>query len=63
MAYGTGFLPDKNYDGIPTIIVGAVPFIINFIIFSIKIYLSILKYRKKNSNKLDEAPPVIMEEG
>ena len=62
MIYGTGFILDKNYDGIPTIIVGAVPFVINIIIFSIKTYFNIMKYRKKNNDKTIETPPVIIEE-
>lgn len=63
MIYGTGFLLDNNYDGIPTIIVGAVPFIINFLVFCIKTYLHIIKWREKILDKKTDPvlPPVIEE--
>ena len=38
--YGIGFLIDNNYDGIPIIITGTIPFIITNIILLIKIYFT-----------------------
>ena len=54
--YGTGFLLDNNYDGIPTVIVGVIPFIINFMVLCIKIYFDINKWRKKHETKPPEIP-------
>jgi len=56
MIYGTGFLLDNNYDGIPTVIVGVIPFIINFMVLCIKIYFDINKWRKKHETKPPEIP-------
>ena len=59
MIYGTGFLLDNNYDGIPTVIVGVIPFIINFMVLCIKIYFDINKWRKKHETKPPEIPETI----
>ena len=39
--YGLGFLLDKNYDGIPIILVGAIPFLISTLLLILKIPLHI----------------------
>ena len=61
MLYGTGFLLDNNYDGIPTVIVGVIPFIINFIVFCIKIHFDIKKWNIKNKKKLEKSESVDQE--
>ena len=49
--YGIGFILDKNYDGIPIIITGVIPFIITSILFFIKLTFGIQKYLKKKKSK------------
>lgn len=51
--YGIGFLLDKNYDGIPIILVGAIPLLISTLLLILKIYYSCVK---KTISKLE--PPI-----
>tara|TARA_B110000208_G_C11578857_1_gene361775 strand:- start:199 stop:549 length:351 start_codon:yes stop_codon:yes gene_type:complete len=48
--YGIGFLLDKNYDGIPIILVGVIPLLITSLLGTIKTYFRIRKYYKKKRN-------------
>ena len=45
--YGIGFLLDDNYDGIPIILAGYVPFMISLLLVILKIYFTIDKKNKK----------------
>ena len=62
--YGTGFLLDNNYDGIPIILSGVIPFMISSILLILKIYFTIKKKQliangrhniEKNEIEEDEA--------
>lgn len=44
--YGIGFLVSGNYDGIPIIITGVIPFIITCILLFLKILFKIIKKKK-----------------
>ena len=44
--YGTGFLLSNNYDGIPIVITGVIPFIITCILIFLKILFKIFKRKK-----------------
>ena len=52
--YGIGFLLDDNYDGIPIILAGCIPFIISSLLVILKIYFTIDKKNKnKKNNEID----------
>jgi len=48
--YGTGFLLSNNYDGIPIVITGIIPFIITSILLFLKILFKILKRNETSKN-------------
>lgn len=54
--YGIGFILDENYDGIPIIIVGVIPFLISLLLLILKIYFKCTK--KKIENKVEEVEQV-----
>ena len=62
--YGIGFLLEKNYDGIPIILVGIIPLLITSLLGTIKTYFRIIKYYKKKNLKIktttdDDTPNII----
>jgi len=62
--YGIGFLLDSNYDGIPIILSGAIPFIITLLLGMLKIYFTVNKLKKNNQNsEIEEHITVIYDEG
>ena len=53
IVYGSGFLFYNNFDGIPIILSGFIPFLITFIILILKVFFTILKKKEKSDNTIN----------
>ena len=52
--YGIGFLLDKNYDGIPIILVGVIPFLITTLLIILKIFFHCTKKKVESDIEMPE---------